>query len=296
MFEEISFPEHEYESVQNYLNKLGYCYTTRVYKEIGKYQVGKLYTAPWGDILKIDEVKTYRKVSERPFYAEMSDDEKSEIRKYSEDMGLPYEFIKFSKAPFWERAYREKDMNAFSTKPNATITEFENLFCKEATVLDVGCGEGQNAIYLAKQGYNVDAFDISECGIAKVTDRCKALGVKLNAFAADLRGYEFKHDYDVIMSFGTLHFVSKDDWKRFITEAKAHTNDGGIHIMQLFTDDVPASEDIAPFAVGLAKDEEIKELYEDWEVLQFKSYVFEDEHPGVPKHLHASNKIVVRKR
>ncbi len=30
----ISFPEHEYESIQNYLNGLGYCYTTRVYKEV----------------------------------------------------------------------------------------------------------------------------------------------------------------------------------------------------------------------------------------------------------------------
>lgn len=65
--------------------------------------------------------------------------------------------------------------------------------------------------------------------------------------------------------------------------------------MQIFTDEVPASADIAPFAVGLAKDEEIKELYEDWEILQFKSYVFEDEHPNVPKHLHASNKIVARR-
>lgn len=98
MFEKISFPEREYEAIQNYLNKLGYCYTTRVYKEIGKYKVGELYTAPWGDILKIDEVKIYWKVSERPFYDEMTDDEKTEIRKYSEDMGLPYEFIKFSKS------------------------------------------------------------------------------------------------------------------------------------------------------------------------------------------------------
>ena len=63
MLEEISFPEHEYESIQNYLNRLGYCYTTRVYKEIGKYKVGEIYTAPWGDVLKIDEVKTYWKVS-----------------------------------------------------------------------------------------------------------------------------------------------------------------------------------------------------------------------------------------
>ena len=98
MLEEISFPEHEYESVQNYLNTLGYCYTTRVYKEIGKYKAGKLYAAPWGDVLRIDEVKTYWKVSERPFYYYMSDDERVEIRRYSEDMGLPYEFIKFSRS------------------------------------------------------------------------------------------------------------------------------------------------------------------------------------------------------
>ena len=62
--------------------------------------------------------------------------------------------------------------------------------------------------------------------------------------------------------------------KRFINNAKEYTNIGGIHIIQIFTDTVPASEDIAPFAIGLAKDEEIKGLYSDWEILQLKSYVF----------------------
>ena len=56
------------------------------------------YLAPWGDILRIDEIQTYRKVSDRPFCDEMSDAEKEEIRKYSEDMGLPYEFIRFSRS------------------------------------------------------------------------------------------------------------------------------------------------------------------------------------------------------
>jgi len=97
MANDISFPEHEYESIQNYLNELGYCYTTRVYNEVGKYKIGELYNAPWGDILKIDEVKKYKKVSDRPFYVEMTDKEIEEIRKYSENMGLPYEFIKFSR-------------------------------------------------------------------------------------------------------------------------------------------------------------------------------------------------------
>ena len=60
--------------------------------------MGELYAAPWGDVLKIEEVKTYQKVSDRPFYNEMNDEERLEICKYSEDIGLPYEFIKFSRS------------------------------------------------------------------------------------------------------------------------------------------------------------------------------------------------------
>ena len=197
--------------------------------------------------------------------------------------------------PFWEKAYQEYDTNAFSNEPNATIIEFEHLIARQSKILDVGCGEGQNAIYLAGQGHHVDAFDLSEHGIVKVKHRCELSNAQVNAFVADLTTYQFEQYYDMIICFGTLHFVAKNEWKRFINNAKGYTNIGGIHIMQIFTDLVPASEDIAPFAIGLAKDEEIKELYTDWEILQFKSYVFEDEHPNVPKHLHASNKFVARR-
>ena len=65
--------------------------------------------------------------------------------------------------------------------------------------------------------------------------------------------------------------------------------------MQLFTNQVPPSHDIAPFAIGMADDGEIRKLYEDWEIIDFRSYVFEDEHPNVPRHLHASNKITARR-
>ena len=197
--------------------------------------------------------------------------------------------------PFWEEVYQDYDAVAFSNEPNSAITEFEHLLHNQSKILDVGCGEGQNAIYLAQQGHAVDAFDLSENGIAKLKHRCGLSNAQVNAFVADLTRYQFEQYYDMILCFGTLHFVAKDAWKRFINNAKEYTNIGGIHIIQIFTDIVPASKDIAPFAIGLAKDEEIKELYTDWEILQFKSYIFEDEHPNVPKHLHASNKIVARK-
>ena len=199
--------------------------------------------------------------------------------------------------PFWEEAYQRTDIMAFSAEPNKTVKEFEHLIDKQANILEAGCGEGQNVLYLAKQGYcNIDAFDISEAGISKLKKLCEINSVNVNAFVQDLTAYSFDKKFDLIMSFATLCFVEKNSWKQFIRNAKESTNIGGIHIMHIFTDTVPASADIAPFAVGLAHDGEIKEMYQDWEILQYQSYTFEDEHPNVPKHLHSVNKIVVRRK
>lgn len=198
--------------------------------------------------------------------------------------------------PFWEETYQKDDVMTFSVEPNRTIKEFEQLLKKQSNILEAGCGEGQNVLYLAKQGYcNIDAFDISEAGISKLKRLCEISGVDVNAFVHDLTTYNFDKKYHLIMSFAILCFVKKNDWKQFINKAKENTNAGGIHTMHIFTDTVPASADIAPFAVGLAQEGEIREMYNDWEILQFQSYVFEDEHPNVPKHMHAVNKIVARK-
>lgn len=198
--------------------------------------------------------------------------------------------------PFWEENYRNDDIAAFSPEPNPTLTEFEPALGRDSRVLEVGCGEGQNVLWLAKRGFrDIDAFDCSEAGIAKLKRLCEIQHVSMNAFVQDLRTYRFERKYDLILSFATLCFVEKSEWKNFLRRAKENTNDGGIHIIHLFTDTVPASPDIAPFAVGLAKDGELREMYEDWEILRFQSYEFEDVHPGVPKHTHAVNKIVARK-
>lgn len=115
--------------------------------------------------------------------------------------------------PFWEKPYQEYDTITFSNKSNSTITEFEHLINNPSKVLDAGCGEGQNAIYLARQGHHVDAFDLSEHGIAKLKYICEVFKVQVNAFVADLTTYQFVQCYDMITCFGSLHFVAKDTWK-----------------------------------------------------------------------------------
>ena len=199
--------------------------------------------------------------------------------------------------PFWEETYRNRDINTFPAEPNGTVLEFEHLLKKDSVILEAGCGEGQNVRYLAKIGYcDIDAFDLSDAGISKLKWLCEKEGLSINAFVDDLSKFHFAKSYDLVMTFATLCFVEKDKWRHFIEDAKEHTKPGGIHIIHTFTNTVPASPDIAPFAVGLADEGEILDLYSDWEVLQFKTYVFDDEHPNVPKHQHAVNKLVARKK
>lgn len=198
--------------------------------------------------------------------------------------------------PFWEETYKDDTVFTFGNQPNQSITAIENLLDKSGRVLDVGCGDGKNSLYLAKQGLrNIDAFDLSVNAIEKLRRLAVAHSLEINAWTGNLCSFSFEKEYSLIMSFGTLHFVSKNDWHNFIMKSKKATAVGGFHIMQLFTNQVPPSPDIAPFAIGLADDGEIRKLYEDWEIIDFRSYVFEDEHPNVPRHLHASNKITARR-
>jgi len=149
---------------------------------------------------------------------------------------------------------------------------------------------------LAKNGFlNIDAFDISEAGINKLKRLAKSYGLAINAWIQDLQEFKFRKKYDLIMTHGTLHFVTKDEWKRFLSKAKENTNQNGIHIIQIFTNKIPASSEIAPFVNGIADEGELEKVYKDWEILQSKSYIFDDEHLGVPKHQHSANKIVARK-
>lgn len=200
------------------------------------------------------------------------------------------------KVPFWKETYEQDNLFTFRGCPNNAIIAFEYLFKKSWSILDVGCGDGINSLYLAKQGFeNIEAFDISENAVNKLNRLAQKDNLNIKSYVSNLCDFTFKSTYDLIISFGVLHFVSKENWKQFIADAKIHTNIGGFHIIQLFTNKVPVSPDIAPFAVGLANEEEIKELYEDWDIVQFKSYVFEEEHPDVPKHQHASNKIIAKR-
>ena len=60
-----------------------------------------------------------------------------------------------------------KDGFVFGTEPNEWLQRNAASWKPGSRVLSVADGEGRNSVWLAKQGHQVDAFDISEVGVAK---------------------------------------------------------------------------------------------------------------------------------
>ncbi len=49
--------------------------------------------------------------------------------------------------PFWERSYAQDGVSTFTKGPTSDIKEFHEYLSPNSLILDVGCGEGRNAIF-----------------------------------------------------------------------------------------------------------------------------------------------------
>lgn len=87
----------------------------------------------------------------------------------------------------------------FNTKPNGFLVEMTKRL-RAGKALDVGMGQGRNAIYLAQQGWDVTGFDPAEKAVASAQEKARRLGVKLTALALRDDQFEFgKEQWDLIV-------------------------------------------------------------------------------------------------
>ena len=164
-----------------------------------------------------------------------------------------------------------------------------------AKVLDLGCGEGRNALFLAQNGLDVTAVDISETGIDKLRRLADQKGLLVATEVQDMREYTFRDTYDLIVAHGCLHLIECGCWMSLLDRIKTHTNPKGYNVIAVFTDKIPPPDDIEEFTVGLFHEKELFQFYEGWRIILRESYEFDDEHPGSLKHRHAADKLVTQK-
>ena len=88
----------------------------------------------------------------------------------------------------WDRRYAAVE-HLWSPKPNRFLAA-EVADLRPGRALDLACGEGQNAIWLASRGWSVTGVDYSEVAIAKARTRAAREGHAVDFVAADLLRYE----------------------------------------------------------------------------------------------------------
>jgi SAM-dependent methyltransferase len=108
----------------------------------------------------------------------------------------------------WDRRYAGVE-NLWSAKPNRfLVAEVEGLAPGRA--LDLACGEGQNAIWLAGAGWRVEGVDYSSVAIAKARARAARDGVDATFAEADLVEYEPDPSaYDLVLML-YLHLPAEE--------------------------------------------------------------------------------------
>ena len=196
--------------------------------------------------------------------------------------------------PFWESEYQNKERTTFGN-PSPEVAELAQHLPRGARVLDVGCGDGRHALYLAGLGFQVDAFDVSENAIAKLDYLKDRHGLQINTCVCDAMDFSLAHRYDLVILHGVLQFVAREKQPLILERLKFWTSVGGYHVVALFTDEEPVPDDLRDVMVGVFKEGEIKRYYGDWDVQMFESRKFRDEHENGIRHCHAMNKIVAQK-
>ena len=141
----------------------------------------------------------------------------------------------FYEEKFWDKIYKDKTA-AWGYEPAKCLKKWIKEFPANATILDLGCGSGRNANYLAQNGFNVYGYDWSKEAIEQAQlegsaiYNVKDLMTQSWDWPINSRGYWGFMKYDVVIDFGYFHFFAPELRPHYHEQLKKVLKSGGIYI------------------------------------------------------------------
>ena len=179
----------------------------------------------------------------------------------------------------------------FPKKYNSNPVHSEVLEAMESLspgkALDLGCGQGRNALFLAQHGFEVTAVDQNELALEILQSIVEQEDLEMTVGLYDINSANLKQSYDLIVSTVVLMFLQADRIPAIIRNMQEQTNPGGYNLIvcAMDTEDYPCQ---VPFSFTF-KEGELADYYKDWELVKY------NENPG---HLHRrdenGNRIALR--
>lgn len=167
------------------------------------------------------------------------------------------------KKHFFEREIYSKKKYIFNFKPDMEIIKDILKHKKSGKVLDLGCGEGGNSLFLSKNGFDVTCVEISKTAIKNIKEESIKQNLKLNIIESDIEKFNFNEKYDIIIGAGILHFVTSSHISEFLNNVKIYTNKDGLNIFDFFINNQVTQKNM-------------KNNYSNWKIVLYEEYLDEE--------------------
>jgi SAM-dependent methyltransferase len=131
----------------------------------------------------------------------------------------------------WNEVYTKRQGRAF---PHNKFLAEMIKGRKPGTALDIGIGEGRNALFLATQGWEVTGFDVSDVAVKLAQEAAQQRGVKLEAFVEDANRFDYgRQRWDLVVGM-YMHAVITRNAEKIIASLKP----GGLLVVEGFHRDL----------------------------------------------------------
>lgn len=134
----------------------------------------------------------------------------------------------------WDDLYGETT-DYFGTEPDPSLERFVDILDPSRTVLDIGCGQGRNTLFLAHRGFNVDALDPSQVALDQLTKNAgdNAHSVRtIHGTFQDLG--EVSRNYGGILVLGLIPVLYRSEISALVSALRKHLGEGGFLIITAF--------------------------------------------------------------
>jgi cyclopropane fatty-acyl-phospholipid synthase-like methyltransferase len=174
---------------------------------------------------------------------------------------------------FWNERFDKKEF-IFGKEPNEYLVEQASLYLKSnSSVLCIADGEGRNGVWLAKQGMRVTGFDVSDIALSKANQFAADNKVSIQYSLCDTDGFDWQtNSYDAVVAI-FIQFADPEMRARIFKQVHQTLKLGGLFILQGYTPKQLEYKTGGPSLIEhLYTEEMIRELSQDFEILQLQCY------------------------
>jgi len=138
----------------------------------------------------------------------------------------------------WDELYRGEEC-VWGLEPDWELRTYLRAIPK-GKALDLGIGEGRNALFLAKNGFEVEGTDISQEAVKRCNELAQREKLPVRAEVADVREFHIPEGtYTCIICAYVLPFLKRGEAEALIGRIKAGLAPGGVAYVAAFTTDDP---------------------------------------------------------